>query len=136
MQAAADPVNEAAVQIGVAVLSVMGLFTPGPEDVLLPAALGALTRGGGRALWRMTKEGTGEVLESGSRKYYQHRSTGLFWSKDTAGHGKSAWKVYEKKSDGLHWLADADEYGDFITNKHKSDVGKFIRNKDLHTVNQ
>lgn len=56
----------------------------------------------------------------------------LWWSKDTAGHGGSAWKVYEESSRGLIWRADANQYGDFIVGKHKSDVGTFIPWKDLN----
>jgi hypothetical protein len=63
-----------------------------------------------------------------------HASTGLYWSKDAAGHGGSVWKVYREGSDGLHWVADADQYGDFIVVKHKSDIGVLIPNKALNVV--
>lgn len=36
------------------------------------------------------------------------------------------WKVYNEMGDGLHHLYDADQFGDFITAKHKGPVGRFI----------
>lgn len=40
-------------------------------------------------------------------------------------HADSASKVFELRKGGkeLHWVADADEYGNFIVGKHKSDKG-------------
>jgi len=88
----------------------------------------------GRKLWEVTSEGTDRVVKAGNHTYSRHKSTGLFWSRDAAGHGQSAWKVYEQRADGLHWLADADKYGDFIKGKHKSPAGTFIPTRDLNTV--
>ena len=85
-----------------------------------------------RRLWEITKDGTSETRSWGSRKYYQSKSDGLWWSKDDAGHGNSVWKVYTEDKRGLHWFRDADEYGDFIVGKHKGDAGVFIPRKDLH----
>jgi hypothetical protein len=84
-----------------------------------------------RGLWQVTKEGTDKVVSWGSRKIYRHESTGLWWSKDTAGHGGSAWKVFREESGGLKWFKDADQFGDFITGKHKGPVGEFIPWKEL-----
>lgn len=36
-----------------------------------------------------------------------------------------------KRQKGLEWHKDADKYGNFIINKHKSDVGIFIPWKEL-----
>lgn len=61
--------------------------------------------------------------------YYRHRTTGLWWSRDTAGHAGSAFKVYKEVGPGrLRWFRDADQYGDFISplRKHKGPVGKTI----------
>lgn len=55
----------------------------------------------------------------------------LWWSKDTAKHGGSQWKVFKETKNGLEWIRDADEYGDFIVGKHKGDIGKFISWKQL-----
>ncbi len=85
-----------------------------------------------RRLWEITKDGTSDTRSWGSRKYYQSKSDGLWWSKDDAGHGNSVWKVYTEDKRGLHWFRDADEYGDFIVGKHKGDAGVFIPRKDLH----
>ncbi|WP_432776585.1 hypothetical protein AAFJ72_07110 [Brevibacillus gelatini] len=59
-------------------------------------------------------------------KAYQD-SNGYWWAKDTTGHGGSAYKVFEKKGKELHWVADADEYGNRITDKHKSQTGTVIK---------
>ncbi|WP_447663665.1 polymorphic toxin-type HINT domain-containing protein [Paenibacillus sp. D51F] len=59
-------------------------------------------------------------------KAYQD-SNGYWWAKDTTGHGCSAYKVFEKKGKELHWKADADEYGNWITDKHKSQTGTVIK---------
>jgi hypothetical protein len=87
---------------------------------------------GGRGLWQISREGTERVVHSERfGKMYKSKSDGLWWSKDLAGHGKSVWKVFRENSKGLEWYRDADEYGDFIVNKHKGDVGKFISWKEL-----
>ncbi|MES2503824.1 MAG: RHS repeat-associated core domain-containing protein [Myxococcota bacterium] len=57
-----------------------------------------------------------------------------WWSKDTAGHGGSTWKVFKETNKGLQWETDATRFGDFIDDKHKSDVGKFIPWKELRNV--
>ena len=88
-----------------------------------------------RKFWTITPHGTKAALKArDGRKYYQSKTDDTWWSKDTAGHGGSSWKVFEKKSDGLHWVADADEYGTYILNKHKGDVGMFIPNKHLSSA--
>lgn len=66
------------------------------------------------------------------RTVSKSKSDGLWWSRDSAGHGGSACKVNEESSRGLIWRADANQYGDFIVGKHKSDIGTFIPWKDLH----
>lgn len=85
-----------------------------------------------RGLWQITKEGTAATKQGPFGTVWKSKSDGLWWSKDTAGHGGSAWKVYEESSRGLIWRADANQYGDFIVGKHKSDIGTFIPWKDLH----
>jgi len=55
--------------------------------------------------------------------------TGLWWSKDTTGHGGSAYKVYQEKSTHSEWVADADENGQFMPSKHKGDTGKSFLKK-------
>jgi hypothetical protein len=86
-----------------------------------------------RGLWQITKEGTdaaGYSERFGS--FFRHKTTGLWWAKDTAGHGGSVWKVFQETKKGLKWIADADKYGDFIVGKHKSPTGTFIPWGDLH----
>jgi hypothetical protein len=61
--------------------------------------------------------------------YWKHATTGLWWSKDTAGHGGSVFKVHKEDGKGdLIWYRDADEFGDFISpaKKHKGPVGRRI----------
>jgi hypothetical protein len=58
--------------------------------------------------------------------FYHDPLTGLWWSKDTAGHGGSAWKVFQEGKKGLTWIADADGFGNYIVGKHKGPIGKFI----------
>lgn len=85
-----------------------------------------------RGAWRVTKEATERVVRHRTfGKIYKSKSDGLWWSKDNANHGGSQWKVFRETSDGLEWYRDADQYGDFISGKHKGDVGKYIPWKDL-----
>lgn len=85
-----------------------------------------------RGLWKITQEGTERVVRSDRfGKIYKSESDGLWWARDTAGHGGSEWKVFRESSKGLEWYRDADKYGDFIVGKHKGDVGKFIPWKEL-----
>jgi len=46
-----------------------------------------------------------------------------YWLDDLAGHGNSAFKVFKKEGKYLKWFSDADEFGNFITGKHKGNVG-------------
>lgn len=85
-----------------------------------------------RGLWKITQEGTERVVRSDRfGKIYKSASDGLWWARDTAGHGGSEWKVFRESSKGLEWFRDADKYGDFIVGKHKGDVGRFIPWKEL-----
>lgn len=85
-----------------------------------------------RGLWKITKEGTERTVVHGRfGTFSKSKSDGLWWSRDTAGHGKSTWKVYSESAEGLEWMADANEYGDFISGKHKSPVGVSISWKEL-----
>ncbi|WP_353958378.1 hypothetical protein [Bacillus sp. DX4.1] len=62
---------------------------------------------------------------------YRDPKTGLWWAKDTTGHGDSAFKVFKEAKGGkeLHWVADSDKYGNFILDKHKSSTGTVIKIK-------
>lgn len=65
----------------------------------------------------------------GRVKYYRNPTTGEWWSPDMTGHGshdKPAWKVFDFKNGRLEWKADANEYGDFITGKHKGPTGQIV----------
>ncbi|MGN8048013.1 T7SS effector LXG polymorphic toxin, partial [Bacillus sp. 22190] len=62
---------------------------------------------------------------------YRDPKTGLWWAKDTTGHGNSAFKVFKEAKGGkeLHWIADSDKYGNYMINKHKSSTGTVIKIK-------
>lgn len=65
----------------------------------------------------------------GGHTYWRHKTTGLWWSKDTAQHGGTAFKVYREDGSGsLVWISDADQYGDFISPlaKHKGPKGRTV----------
>ena len=49
-----------------------------------------------------------------------------YWLQDKAGHGNSAFKVFEKSGNKLKWIHDADEFGNFILNKHKGPIGMVL----------
>lgn len=86
-----------------------------------------------RGQWRITKTGTSRSLRSKEfGKVHKHASSGLWWSKDNAGHGRSTWKVFQEFGDRLEWIADADEFGDFIDGKHKGPTGKTIPKSKLN----
>lgn len=82
-------------------------------------------------LWKLTVEGANKIMRHNKfGKFYRSTSDGLWWVKDTAEHGESAFKVYRETSQGLEWYRDADKFGNFMT-KHKSDIGKFISWKEF-----
>ncbi|MCS2147573.1 RHS repeat-associated core domain-containing protein [Scandinavium manionii] len=85
----------------------------------------------GLASWQIDGDRTTEILQGGpfKEKYYKDGKTGLWWSKDTTGHGGSAYKVYRETSTSLEWVADADENGQFMPDKHKGNTGKSIPKK-------
>lgn len=62
---------------------------------------------------------------------YQDPKTGFYWSRDTEGHGGSAFKVFKMRKGGkeLEWVSDADEYGNFITDKYKGSTGLVVKVK-------
>lgn len=79
-----------------------------------------------RELWDLTSSMSDNTKVIRKRTYYRHKTTGLWWSRDTAGHGGSAFKVFTESTGGrLLWYRDADQYGDFIdpNKKHKGPKG-------------
>ncbi|MEV6823394.1 RHS repeat-associated core domain-containing protein [Amycolatopsis sp. NPDC051102] len=89
-----------------------------------------------RALWQLTKEGSTARKQGGpfNTTFYKSASDQTWWTRDVKGDGGSAFKVYRETGKGLEWIADADKYGDYFTNKWKSDVGKFIPWSQLRGV--
>lgn len=90
-------------------------------------------------LWEVTRENSdrmGTHIRGKFSNFLRTRNPNSqgqkhWWSRDTAGHGKSAWKVFEERQDGLHWIEDADQYGNYMPDKHKGPTGLFIPWKDL-----
>ena len=90
----------------------------------------------GLTSWQIDGERTTAILQGGpfKEKYYKDGKTGLWWSKDTTGHGGSAYKVYRENSTYLEWIADADKDGQFMPDKHKGDTGKNIPMKGCKSI--
>lgn len=97
-------------------------------------AVGLVKRITFRGLWQLTRAGATVVKNHKVwGTFYKSKTDGLWWVIDKTGHGGSKFKVYREKNGGLEWIADADEYGDFITRKHKSESGKFVPWGELST---
>jgi RHS repeat-associated protein len=82
-----------------------------------------------RGLWVLTEALSDAAQVIKGNKYLRHASTGLWWSKDFAGHGGSSFKVFtEGAGNQLDWFRDADKYGDFISPeaKHKGPTGRKV----------
>ncbi|KRE59424.1 hypothetical protein ASG78_16265 [Nostocoides sp. Soil756] len=105
-------------------LTVEGIHTyhVGQGEILVHNTCGV------RGLWQITDAKSLTTKVVGKHKYSK-QADGTWWSRDTAGHGESAWKVYEEVPGGLKWYRDADRYGTYIDPalKHKSDVGMNVR---------
>jgi hypothetical protein len=90
---------------------------------------------GSRGLWKLTDDGASVIKRhSEFGKIFKSKSDGLWWADDNAGHGGSKFKVFNETNKGLEWFKDADEFGDFIINKHKGSKGKFIPWGQLKTI--
>lgn len=82
--------------------------------------------------WNIVENNTGRVQYSFNGKLvnlYRDPTEKYWWSKDVTGHGGSFFKVFVKDGNGFRWVADADQYGNFIENKHKGPTGLFIKPK-------
>ncbi len=62
---------------------------------------------------------------------YRDPATGLWWSRDTAGHGGPHSKVFKKGSTSFEWQYDADLRGLPILAKHKGPIGLSIPFKEV-----
>ena len=77
-------------------------------------------------LWDLTRAGASKIMQRGGNTYYKSASDGLWWVKDTAGHGGSKFLVYREGAKGLEFFKNADQYGNFIVGKFKSAAGAFV----------
>ena len=74
--------------------------------------------------WDINKYSKGEVKTSYNGTPMKAQFDGkYYWLQDKGGHGNSAFKVFKQSGKKLHWVYDADEYGNFILNKHKGPIG-------------
>jgi RHS repeat-associated protein len=86
-------------------------------------------------LWSLTKAGATVIKNHKTfGTIYKSTSDGLWWAVDKAGHGGSKFKVFKEGKAGLEWFRDADEFGNFIINKHKGSIGTFIPWGQLSTI--
>ena len=92
-------------------------------------------KSGTRGLWVLSKKYAASI-KSHSKwgTFYKSKSDGLWWVVDKTKHGGSEFKVFKETNQGLEWIHDADKYGDFISDKHKSVTGTFISWGELKTV--
>jgi hypothetical protein len=112
--------------------AILGKTALGAFSTKLPAGVGNATKTG---VWRLTSVGSDKVMiHNKFGKFFRSKSDGLWWVEDTAGHGGSAFKVYRETGKGLVWYRDADQFGNFILLKHKSDVGTFLPWKEMAGV--
>ncbi|MGK9172782.1 RHS repeat-associated core domain-containing protein [Yokenella regensburgei] len=102
-------------------------YTPNPHSWIDPL---------GSTGWQIDGDRPTAILQGRpfKEKYYKDGKTGLWWSKDTTGHGGSAYKIYTENSTSLEWIADADKDGQFMPDKHKGDTGKNIAKKDCKSI--
>ena len=96
------------------------LASMGMLGMLRPAAKA------GSGLWNLTRAGADEVMEHKGEFGTFYKMGKLWWTKDIAGHGGSAFKIYGETGKGLEWLYDADKFGNYMYGKFKGSVGKFI----------
>ena len=86
--------------------------------------------------WKLTKAKAIKIKSH--RRYgtiYKSKSDGLWWaSVKGLGHGDT-FKVFKETTKGLEWFKDADEFGNFIVNKHKGPRGLILPRNTLKSVN-
>ncbi|MBX3042548.1 MAG: hypothetical protein KIT33_00475 [Candidatus Kapabacteria bacterium] len=87
-----------------------------------------------RKNWLLTMENASSVKNHKSWGNFFKGNDGLWWSSDKFGHGGSKFKVFKESNQGLEWYKDADEFGDFIINKHKGPKGLSIPWTEFKTI--
>jgi hypothetical protein len=72
-----------------------------------------------RKFWKLTQEGAVaiKVHKGQYGKFYKSKDE-LWWSDVKGNKHGDTFKVFKETNKGLEWIADADEYGQFIMNKH------------------
>jgi hypothetical protein len=89
-----------------------------------------------RKFWTLTKENAVAIKVHKGKfgTLYKSKSDGTWWSKVRGEGHKDTFKVFKETPKGLDWIADADEFGQYIPNKHKGPVGEFIFWSELSTT--
>lgn len=114
---------------GVTVYVPVGVFAKGPKG---DAGGDGSDR---RRPWEISKERTDQsVVHATFGRIWRDIKTGLWWARDRAGHGGSAWKVFQEEATGLRHFKDADMYGTYFEDKHRGPVGEFIPWSELRRV--
>lgn len=90
-------------------------------------------------VWTIDGKKSTKIMNGGPFRvnYYQQApdtNGKVYWWSPDKGHHSSSWKVFRETAKGLEWVSDAGPDGTFITEKHKSEKGKFIPWKSLKTV--
>ncbi|OJX37585.1 MAG: hypothetical protein BGO87_10945 [Flavobacteriia bacterium 40-80] len=123
----ADP----AVQIGKNVYE--GHYAAASADLAIMFFFGGVGKTS-RGLWKLTDAGASAIKNHRTWGKFYKGSDGLWWAEDITKHGSSRFKVFKETDKGLEWINNADEFGDFIRNQHKSPTGKFIPWGELKTI--
>lgn len=85
-------------------------------------------------LWNIKDKNTGEALYHFQGRIcnaYLDRIRKYWWSKDVQEHGESGFKFMVYTPKGFCWIEDADQFGNFIKDKHKGTAGLFIPKKNI-----
>lgn len=116
--------------------SVMGTLAGGSQLISLgQAATGLGITSNAPKEWNINGPGsTNKWQGPGNNTYTEFGKDETVWSRSHSNHGGEEYKVYKKGNKGLEWEADADKYGNYIKDKHKSRSGKFISWKSLRKI--
>lgn len=89
---------------------------------------------GVRGLWKLTDAGASAIKNHKVWGKFYKGADGLWWAEDITKHGASKFKVFKETNNGLEWIHNADKFGDFIKNQHKSPTGTFIPWGEFKTI--
>ena len=107
-------------------------FFVGPAQVLAHNSSNTICKKKEPKFWEISPDRVDRQFTTPGKlgkTYSRDKDTGLWWSKDKAGHGGSTWKVFRAAGNGkeLLWIEDADEFGNYIRDKHKGPTGMVVK---------